>query len=1479
LAIFLEGVGAMMGRLLRLRPGQQGQRAVRRPAFAPAARSLRFERLEARLLLSADTWTGGSGSWTTASDWSAGVPTSASQVTIGTTSSATITISSAVSVNSLTVGSKDSLSITGGSLTTTSGLSNSGTITDAAGCDLTVGGSYSQAAGAALSMPGGGSLANPGTNDATNSDFESPVVNNNTPEPGSWSYWGSESVSKQYAYTGAQSLVMSGSNSGVVESIAATPGASYTVSADAMTPASDPLTGNETGQLELLFYNSSGTLLSSFAPPNSLNVLTSSSATGGPLAGSVGSQGWNHFNTTAVAPSGTATAEVGVLTNYYSGTGGGEVFWDDVELGPSAGGSSALAAGSISNSGTLTVGPTNTVSTTGTFTQTSSGTLDIQLGGAPSTGAFGFVNVTGAATLAGTLKSDLVYGYTPSTTDSFTPMEFASETGAFSNDSLPSSSTYQFAAAVTFTNVVVSAAPATAVTSTINANASVGATTTNLLGINLAYWDDQQGTTQTQQMVTAAGLAIYRFPGGSASDDFHFNVANNYGDSAANTIPQFAQFISSVGGTGVVTLDYGSGSPQEAAAELAYLQGSPTDTTVIGTGLEWNDTAGAWQSVNWETVGYWASLRAASPLGTDDGLNFLRIDHPAPFADIKYWEVGNEEYGSWEVDHHGTAGPGGVSTGSQHCPATYAAFAEQFATLATEITGTAGLPAISIGIDSEDPTGASDNNWTKNVLADGLSIGLVPGFISDHSYMQGPGAESDSFLLNDSVSDPGSLFDWSTRYADYSSLLQQTLGSKASSVTVMATEFNSVYTNPGKQSTSLVNGLFIADSIGSLLDSGYEGGFVWDLRNGWQTDDNNSNLLYGWREGGDYGQLGDPNDSDAPDTGPYVAYPGYYAVQLASKIDLAGGEVVSATSSYGDLDVYAVKEANGHLELLVINTNPAVSLTDQFNVTGFQPGSSAQVWQYGEAQDTAQAESTTGASGLAGSTATLSVSGTTFSYSFPAYSMTVLNLAPVPGVNPSGTHANYTAGAAAVSVDSGVKVTSTDTDLTGATVTIGTGFTTGDTLHFTSASGISGSYANGVLTLTGSATPAQYQAALQSVTFSSTSSSITARAISIVAIDSGVDSNAAAETVNVSAPVTITGAFVSGANWTTAANMAASGTEQFDTYLSTHGLGNATIPTLGYALQTGASQTTDLPWTNINTISVSFSGAVSNIGLGSLKLVGGTGGGAVAAPAVTSFASDGNNTYSWTLASPLGNNKYVLAIATTGSSFGTPGSTQVTDANGAGISGTFTTGSSSFPSGNGLAGSTFDFFFNVLPGDGKRGGTVNSADAAAASSTLNDHETTAGYSPYYDYEGFGLINSVDVAIAAANLNKTQSGITTPTAPSASQQVGQTGDAVGTTGFTALALGVQETGSSTSLTTGSPQTSGSQTSNASSASTTSASSTLAATPSASAASASNDGLGSAGSSTTAAATHRDHGRHPLAATDEAVSDFDLIDLYV
>ncbi len=58
--------------------------------------------------------------------------------------------------------------------------------------------------------------------------------------------------------------------------------------------------------------------------------------------------------------------------------------------------------------------------------------------------------------------------------------------------------------------------------------------------------------------------------------------------------------------------------------------------------------------------------------------------------------------------------------------------------------------------------------------------------------------------------------------------------------------------------------------------------------------------------------------------------------------------------------------------------------------------------------------------------------------------------------------------------------------LSGAAVSIGTGFLAGDTLNFTNQNGITGSYnaATGVLMLSGTASLANYQAALDSITFS-----------------------------------------------------------------------------------------------------------------------------------------------------------------------------------------------------------------------------------------------------------------------------------------------------------------------------------------------------------------------------------------------------------
>ena len=97
------------------------------------------------------------------------------------------------------------------------------------------------------------------------------------------------------------------------------------------------------------------------------------------------------------------------------------------------------------------------------------------------------------------------------------------------------------------------------------------------------------------------------------------------------------------------------------------------------------------------------------------------------------------------------------------------------------------------------------------------------------------------------------------------------------------------------------------------------------------------------------------------------------------------------------------------------------------------------------------------------------------------------NLPPVVGPVVGGSvNAAYREQAAAVVLDSSIPVSDADSaTLVGATVTIASGFQVGDALHFVDQSDIIGTYdaATHVLTLTGTATVAQYQSALQSVTF------------------------------------------------------------------------------------------------------------------------------------------------------------------------------------------------------------------------------------------------------------------------------------------------------------------------------------------------------------------------------------------------------------
>ncbi|MEX2141892.1 MAG: hypothetical protein WD894_21685, partial [Pirellulales bacterium] len=129
----------------------------------------------------------------------------------------------------------------------------------------------------------------------------------------------------------------------------------------------------------------------------------------------------------------------------------------------------------------------------------------------------------------------------------------------------------------------------------------------------------------------------------------------------------------------------------------------------------------------------------------------------------------------------------------------------------------------------------------------------------------------------------------------------------------------------------------------------------------------------------------------------------------------------------------------------------------------------------------------------------------------------------VPTVTPTVAALAYTENDGAVAIDAGVVLADNDdTQLASATITITGNYVNGqDTLTFTDQNGITGSWtpATGVLSLSGTATLANYQAALRSITYTNGSDNpaTTTRTVTFVVNDGMANSVAATRDITIAA--------------------------------------------------------------------------------------------------------------------------------------------------------------------------------------------------------------------------------------------------------------------------------------------------------------------------------------------------------------------------
>jgi alpha-L-arabinofuranosidase len=480
------------------------------------------------------------------------------------------------------------------------------------------------------------------------------------------------------------------------------------------------------------------------------------------------------------------------------------------------------------------------------------------------------------------------------------------------------------------------AAPApVAVNLNVDAAQTIRTADARWFGLNTAEWDSYLGNPSTLPALKAAGVLALRWPGGSTADTINWA-------SYASENSKFMNIATNLPGAQVfITVNYGTGTPGEAAAWVL-------------------------------------SANVTNKCG------------------FEYWEIGNECYGTWEDDSHAVA----------HDPYTYATnaatYIQQMKTADPTIKiGVVAVPGEDSYVNNEDHavvnpvTGKTHYGWTPVMLATLKSLGVTPDFLIYHFYWQyttsgwtfySDSPDSDPLLLQVAENPcPLTWTDWASAAANLRQQITDYIGPAGTNIELCVTENNSDAGAMGRQSTSLVNALYLADSTSQLMKTEFRSYIWWDLHNGAETDGDFDPTIYGWRLNGDYGILSGSN----------TPYPTFYAEKMLQSFARPGDSVLNGTSDNLLLSSYAIHRTNGALTMLVINKDMTTNLDAQIALTNFVPWMNATIQSYGIPQDQA-AEDDAGASLQDIATTNFPAAGTNFSYSFPSLSLTLFTFDPGP---------------------------------------------------------------------------------------------------------------------------------------------------------------------------------------------------------------------------------------------------------------------------------------------------------------------------------------------------------------------------------------------------------------------------------------------------------------------------------------------------
>ena len=430
-------------------------------------------------------------------------------------------------------------------------------------------------------------------------------------------------------------------------------------------------------------------------------------------------------------------------------------------------------------------------------------------------------------------------------------------------------------------------------TVTVNATDILTKIPLSEFGHNAVWWmGSVAGDTRFIEPITNLHPHIIRFPGGSSSDAYFWNAEQGVNPSGAPSM-----FTKDDGTKEPSGFSYGKTNYSwQCNLDNYYTMLLQTNNKGIIT-------------INYGFARYGTGINPvadAAHLAAD----WVRYDN----GRTKLWEIGNENYGSWEWGYRID-----VSANKDGQPeflngALYAkhfkVFVDSMQKAATEIGSKIYIGAVT----AEAP---SPESW-QPITRKTWNAGMMPGidnkadFFVVHNYFTPYNTNANAdIILSSAISVPQTMMQYVT----------QTLQSYGTTIKPIAMDEWNMFSTGSKQQVSNTSGVFAVLIMGEVLKNKYGMSARWDLLNGWNNGDDHGLFSNGDEPGG---------------IAKWSPRPSFYYLYYLQK--MLGDRLVSTTvTGSSNVNAYASTYTSGQVNVTLLNTS-STAQTVEVKMKNFYSG-------------------------------------------------------------------------------------------------------------------------------------------------------------------------------------------------------------------------------------------------------------------------------------------------------------------------------------------------------------------------------------------------------------------------------------------------------------------------------------------------------------------------------------------------------------